>query len=299
MKSGLKPGRRVRRVGLVTRYSSAAAIALSRKLERQLSRRGITVIHDVESSRARGVPGGAPRAQIARLVDLVVTLGGDGTLLSVARHPAPGVAVLGIDIGTLGFLTTCRPDESAEVLERALAGTAHIERRRLLSVRVTERSRGPRRYRVVNDAVLAKSALARIATIRVDVDGRMVSRYRGDGLIVSTPTGSTAYNLSAGGPILEPTLPALVLTPVCPHTLTLRPLVLPDSVRLDLSVENDPTDVFLTLDGQEGFPVGSSTRIAIARSSETISLVRASEASFFEVLARKLSFGGERENAAR
>ena len=173
------------------------------------------------------------------------------------------------------------------MLERALAGTAHIERRRLLSVRVTERGRAPRRYRVVNDAVLAKSALARIATIRVDVDGRMVSRYRGDGLIVSTPTGSTAYNLSAGGPILEPTLPALVLTPVCPHTLTLRPLVLPDSVRLDLSVENDPTDVFLTLDGQEGFPVGSMTRIAIARSSETISLVRASEASFFEVLARK------------
>src|ERR1019366_9056339 len=193
----------------------------------------------------------------------------------------------------------CRPDESAEVLERALAGTAHIERRRLLSVRVTERSRAPRRYRVVNDAVLAKSALARIATIRVDVDGRMVSRYRGDGLIVSTPTGSTAYNLSAGGPILEPTLPALVLTPVCPHTLTLRPLVLPDSVRLDLSVENDPTDGFLTLDGHEGFPGSSTTRIAIARSSETVSLVRASEGSFFGVLVGKLSFGGERESAAR
>ena len=299
MKSAKRAGRRVRRVGLVTRYRSAAAIALSRKLERQLVRRGITVVHDVESSRARGISGGAPRAQIARLVDLVVTLGGDGTLLSVARHPAPGVPVLGIDIGTLGFLTTCRPDESEEVLEAALAGTACVERRRLLSVRVTHSSRAPRLYRVVNDAVLSKAALARIATIRVDVDGRMVSRYRGDGLIVSTPTGSTAYNLSAGGPILEPTLPALVLTPVCPHTLTLRPLVLPDSVRLDLSVENDPTDVFLTLDGQEGFPVSSTTRIAIARSSETVSLVRASEASFFGVLVGKLSFGGERESAAR
>jgi NAD+ kinase len=116
---------------------------------------------------------------------------------------------------------------------------------------------------------------------------------------VSTPTGSTAYNLSAGGPILEPTLPAIVLSPVCPHTLTLRPLVLPDSVRLDLSVENDPSDVFLTLDGQVGFPVSATTRISIARSSETVSLVRASEASFFEVLAGKLSFGGERESAAR
>jgi len=299
VKSAEGRGRRVRRVGLVTRHRSAAAIALARKLERMLLRRGITVVHDLESSRARGVSGGAPRAQIARLVDLVVTLGGDGTLLSVARHPAPGVSVLGIDIGTLGFLTTCRPHEAGPVLEAALAGTAHIEKRRLLSVRVTDRGRAARRYRVVNDAVLSKSALARIATIRVDVDGRLVSRYRGDGLIVATPTGSTAYNLSAGGPILEPTLPAIVLSPICPHTLTLRPLVLPDSVRLDLSVENDPTDVFLTLDGQEGFPVSSTTRISIARSSETVSLVRASEASFFEVLAGKLSFGGERESAAR
>ncbi len=299
MKSAQARSRRVRRVGLVTRHRSAAALALARKLERLLLRRGIEVVHDLESSLARGVPGGAPRAQIARLVDLVVTLGGDGTLLSVARHPAPGVSVLGIDIGTLGFLTTCRPDEAGPVLEAAIAGTAHVEKRRLLSVRVTDVGRSTHRYRVVNDAVLSKSALARIATIRVDVDGRLVSRYRGDGLIVSTPTGSTAYNLSAGGPILEPTLPAIVLSPVCPHTLTLRPLVLPDSVRLDLSVENDPTDVFLTLDGQEGFPVSSTTRISIARSSETVSLVRASEASFFEVLAGKLSFGGERENAAR
>ncbi|MEO8586906.1 MAG: NAD(+)/NADH kinase [Acidobacteriota bacterium] len=302
MKAAEGRGRRVRRVGLVTRHSSTAAIALARKLERMLLRRGIAVVHDLESSRARGVPGGAPRAQIARLVDLVVTLGGDGTLLSVARHPAPGVSVLGIDIGTLGFLTTCRPSEAGPVLEAALAGKAHVEKRRLLSVRVTDGGRAPRvarHYRVVNDAVLAKSALARIATIRVEVDGRLVSRYRGDGLIVSTPTGSTAYNLSAGGPILEPTLQAIVLSPVCPHTLTLRPLVLPDSVRLDLSVENDPTDVFLTLDGQEGFPVSSTTRISIARSGETVSLVRASEASFFEVLAGKLSFGGERESAAR
>jgi NAD+ kinase len=299
VKSAEPRGRRVRRVGLVTRHRSTAALALARKLERLLVRRGITVVHDLEASRARGVSGGIPRAQIARLVDLVVTLGGDGTLLSVARHPAPGVSVLGIDIGRLGFLTTCRPHEAGPVLEAALSGTAHVERRRLLSVRVTDGTRAPRRYRVVNDAVLSRSALARIATIRVDVDGRLVSRYRGDGLIVATPTGSTAYNLSAGGPILEPTLRALVLTPICPHTLTLRPLVLPDSVRLDLSVEDDPTDVFLTLDGQEGFPVSSTTRISIARSSETVSLVRASEASFFEVLAGKLSFGGERESAAR
>jgi NAD+ kinase len=267
---------------------------LSRKLDRALTRQGFEVVHDAESASARGGDPGVPRTQMARLVDLMVTLGGDGTLLSVARHPAPGVPVLGIDIGTLGFLTACGPEDYGPVLDAALHGRATLERRRLMSVCVVENGRPPRHYRVVNDAVLAKSALARIATIRVEVEGKMVSRYRGDGLIVSTPTGSTAYNLSAGGPILEPTMPALVLSPICPHTLSLRPVVLPDTVKLGLAVENDPTGVYLTLDGQEGFPVGSGTRISIERAKETVSLVRASDTSFFDVLSAKLSFGGER-----
>ena len=292
-----RKSRRVRRVGLVTRYSSAEAIALSRRLDRALTRRGLEVIHDLESAPARRGRGGAPRNQMARLVDLIVTLGGDGTLLSVARHPARDVPVLGIDIGTLGFLTACGPDEYEPVLEAALKGEAWLERRRLLSVTVADPGKPQRRYRVVNDAVLAKSALARIAAIRVEVDGVIVSRYRGDGVIVSTPTGSTAYNLSAGGPILAPTMPALVLTPVCPHTLSLRPVVLPDTVKLDLAVEEDPTGVFLTLDGQEGFPVAGATRISIVRAPDLVPLVRTH--SFFEVLSGKLSFGGERENAAR
>jgi NAD+ kinase len=290
---------RVRRVGLVTRYTSQEALELSRKLDRRLTRRGFEVVHDLESAAAREAGGGVARTQIARFVDLLVTLGGDGTLLSVARHPAPNVPILGIDIGTLGFLTACSPGDCDEILEEALAGTARLENRRLLSVSVAEGRRPARTYRVVNDAVLGKSALARIAAIRVDVDGRTVSRYRGDGLIVSTPTGSTAYNLSAGGPILEPTMPALVLSPICPHTLSLRPLVLPDSVRLDLRVEEDATGVFLTLDGQEGFPVSAATRISISRARETVSLIRASADSFWDVLAGKLSFGGERDNASR
>jgi NAD+ kinase len=286
----------VRRVGLVTRYSSAEAILLSKRLDRALTRRGIEVIHDLESAAARAANAGAPRNQIARMVDLVVTLGGDGTLLSVARHPARGVPVLGIDIGTLGFLTACGPDEYEPVLEAALKGEAEIENRRLLSVTVTEAGRPPQKYRVVNDAVLAKSALARIAAIRVEVDGVTVARYRGDGVLVSTPTGSTGYNLSAGGPILSPTMPALVLCPICPHTLSLRPVVLPDSVKLGLAVEEDPSGIFLTLDGQQGFPVGGATRISVVRASDVVPLVRTH--SFFDVLAGKLSFGGERENNA-
>ena len=286
--------RPVRRVGLVTRTTSGDAIHLTRMLEAWLRKRGVEVLHDAESMGARHAMGGVPRAEIARHVDLLVSLGGDGTLLSVARHPAPGVPILGIDIGTFGFLTACPPDAWEPLLTAALAGTAHVESRRMLAVDVVEPGRPRRRIRIVNDAVIGKSALARIATIRVSVDGKTVSRYRGDGVIVSTPTGSTAYNLSAGGPILAPTMPAIILTPICPHTLSLRPVVLPDHVRLTLAVEGDPSDVYLTLDGQEGFPIGSATRVNLARARETALLVRAEGSTFFDVLAKKLSFGGEK-----
>ncbi len=285
----------VRRVGLVTRTTSGDALHLTRRLEAWLKRRGIEVLHDAESMGVRHSMGGVPRAEISRHVDLLVTLGGDGTLLSVARHPSPGVAILGIDIGTFGFLTACPPDAWEPLLTDALAGTAPLESRRMLNVDVVEPGRPRRRIRIVNDAVIGKSALSRIATIRVEVDGRPVSRYRGDGVIVSTPTGSTAYNLSAGGPILSPTMPAIILTPICPHTLSLRPVVLPDNVRLGLAVEGDPSDVYLTLDGQEGFPIGSATRVRIARARETALLVRAHGSTFFDVLAKKLSFGGEKK----
>jgi NAD+ kinase len=285
----------VRRVGLVTRTTSGDALHLTRRLEAWLRKRGMEVLHDAESMGVRHSMGGVPRAEISRHVDLLVTLGGDGTLLSVARHPSPGVAILGIDIGTFGFLTACPPDAWEPLLTDALSGTAPLEARRMLNVDVVEPGRPRRRIRIVNDAVIGKSALSRIATIRVEVDGRPVSRYRGDGVIVSTPTGSTAYNLSAGGPILAPTMPAIILTPICPHTLSLRPVVLPDNVRLGLAVEGDPPDVYLTLDGQEGFPIGSATRVRIARARETALLVRAHGSTFFDVLAKKLSFGGEKK----
>ena len=285
----------VRRVGLVTRTTSGDALHLTRRLEAWLRKRGIEVLHDAESMGVRHSMGGVPRAEISKHVDLLVTLGGDGTLLSVARHPSPGVAILGIDIGTFGFLTSCPPDAWEPLLTEALAGTAPLEARRMLNVDVVEPGRPRRRIRIVNDVVVGKSALSRIATIRVEVDGRPVSRYRGDGVIVVTPTGSTAYNLSAGGPILAPTMPAIILTPICPHTLSLRPVVLPDNVRLGLAVEGDPPDVYLTLDGQEGFPIGSATRVRIARARETALLVRAHGSTFFDVLAKKLSFGGEKK----
>ncbi|MFI5181330.1 MAG: NAD(+)/NADH kinase [Thermoanaerobaculia bacterium] len=296
---GARKSRPIRRIGLVTRYTSREALELAHSLDRSLRRRGFSVIHDAESAAARGTPG-IPRSEIAAASDLVVTLGGDGTLLSVARHPVPGVPVLGVDIGgTLGFLTACSPEEFPRLLEAAIRGEASVEQRRLLAVTVSQPGRPPRQYQVVNDAVVSRSALARIAVIRVEADEAVISRYRGDGVIVATPTGSTGYNLSAGGPILEPQMPALLLTPICPHTLSLRPLVLPDSVRLELAVEGEPTDVYLTLDGQEGLPVSSAMRISVARAPVSVGLVRHSKDSFFDVLAGKLSFGGGRGNGRR
>ena len=210
---------RVRRVGPGPPYTSPDALDLSRKLARRLPRRGYEVVHDLGSAAARESEGGTARTQVARAVDLLVTLGGDGTLLSVARHPAPDVPILGIDIGTLGFLTTCGPDDYEEILEANLAGTARLEERRLLSVSVAEGRRPPRTYRVVNDAVLSKSALARIAAIRVDVDGRTVSRYRGDGLIVSTPRAPPpTTSRPAAHPGADDARPVLS-PPICPHTL--------------------------------------------------------------------------------
>ena len=238
MKAARK-SRRIRRVGLVTRYTSAEALELSHTLARTLRRRGLTVVHDAESMAARGESGGVPRSAIARAVDLVVTLGGDGTLLSVARHPARGVPVLGVDIGgTLGFLTACNPEEFPRLLEASLRGEAAVEPRRLLAVTVLEAGRPPRRYRVVNDAVVSRTALARIATIRVAADGAVVSRFRGDGIIVSTPTGSTAYSLAASGPIVVPSVESIILNPICPHTLTARPTVIPASSVVTLEVES-------------------------------------------------------------
>jgi hypothetical protein len=150
-------------------------------------------------------------------------------------------------------------------------------------VTVAEPGKPPRKHRVVNDAVLSRSALARIATICVRVGGAVISRFRGDGIIVATPTGSTGYNLSAGGPILEPLLPALTLTPICPHTLSVRPLILPDSVRLELAVENDPTDVYLTLDGQENFPAGGED----ARHGGAVATDRGARAPLRQLLLRR------------
>jgi NAD+ kinase len=281
---------RVETVGVVAKRSPTAT-AVARELAEWLGRRGHGVRLDLETRSSLQRDDIQPLAQDGGC-DLIVVLGGDGTLLSVARRHAGGPPILGVNLGRLGFLTEIAREELYPTLVEVLAGEFVSEPRSLLEVTL-ERADGRRQtYLALNDAVLAKTALSRIIELELVVDGRPVSRYRADGLVVSTPTGSTAYNLSAGGPILHPLLPVAVLTPICPHTLTLRPLVVPDTSRVEVTLRTPRESVYLTVDGQEGDTVGHGDRVRIVRHAAQVQLVRAGvPRSIYEGLRSKLHWG--------
>jgi len=282
---------RFRRIGLVSK-PVRDALRLATALSRALKRRSLSVTLDEATAEALGKPDGVSRRRIAREVDLVLVIGGDGTLLSVARFAPTGTPVLGINVGVLGFLAGLGREEALPRLDEVLSGGFREDRRRRLDVTVRE---GPHRgtYRALNDAVLTKEAIARISTFSVSVAGDPVARFRADGVIVATPTGSTAYNLSAGGPILHPQLPAIVVTPICPHSLAQRPLVVRASDRIGLRVldRGRREGLHLTLDGQEGFPVRPGTPIEIRSSPSAVTLLRPPESDHFRKLSEKLNWG--------
>jgi NAD+ kinase len=293
MKGSRASAPRFSRVGIVAKTSSEPALRLAATLEGALKRRKRKVLLDDRTAEALGRPGGVPRSRISRDADLVIVLGGDGTLLSVARAAPPETPLLGVNVGLLGFLAGLSQKELISRLDDVLAGRFREDRRGALDVDVP---RGPHHghYRALNDAVLNREALARISTFAIVLDGRTVAEFRADGVIVSTPTGSTAYNLSAGGPILHPQLPAVVITPICPHTLAQRPLVVPATTDVRVRVvgpERRDGGVYLTLDGQEGFPIVSGLTIAVRWSSASVTLLRPPEADHFDQLAGKLSWG--------
>jgi len=221
-----------------------------------------------------------------------VVLGGDGTLLSVARTVARGVPILGVNLGNLGFLTEISRGELYPTLVEVLEGRYAIEERSLFDVELRRRKGTASRFRVLNDAVVTKSALARIIQLTLAVDGHLIARYRSDGLIISTPTGSTAYNLSAGGPIVHPLLPVVVLTPICPHALALRPFVVADRSMVEVTLETQREEVYLTLDGQEGTSLGHRDVVRITRSPDVVRLVKVNVRSFYDNLRGKLRWGG-------
>lgn len=247
------------------------------------------------------LPGAAgPLEEAWAELDCLLTLGGDGTLLRGARMAAPrGVPVLGCNLGRLGFLTMVPLEALERALERLARGEFDEERRPALEVRV-ERGAGcrardePESYYAVNDAVLHKSGLARLIRLRLWADDEEVAQYSADGIILSTATGSTAYSLSAGGPILVPSLDALVATPISPHTLAVRPVVLPGDTRIGVELVADGDDVVLTVDGQAGGRVSPGDRVHAERADHPVRLLVPPEHSFFSVLRRKLRWGDVR-----
>jgi NAD+ kinase len=224
--------------------------------------------------------------------DLIVVLGGDGTMISTARLTGDReVLVLGINYGSLGYLTEFRIEEMFPALEMILKGDFEIDRRVMLDVEHWRADEKLTSGRVLNDVVINKAALARIIELEVELNNLYVNSFRADGLIVATPTGSTAYNLSAGGPIVYPSMNAIVLTPICPFTLTNRPIVVPDKDEIVLKLKSETEGVMLTLDGQIGVPIKANDKVTIRKSSTNFNLVQPPNRNYFDVLRNKLKWG--------
>ena len=233
-----------------------------------------------------------PREQMLNGADMVIVFGGDGTLISVARiAPELSVPILGVNVGGLGFLAELSLDELFSSLTEILDGRFRLEERIAIRARVESAERKPKTFFAVNDFVINKSAIARMIDIKTYVDDSFVAKYRGDGLIVSTPTGSTAYSLAAGGPIIQPTTNVLVLSPICPHTLTNRPIVVPDSAVIKTQLESRGQEVTLTIDGQEAIPLFDGDEMLVFKALEKLKLIQSLNTDYYSILREKLSWG--------
>ncbi len=279
----------VKRVGMVARTDSRAAVRTTGELADWLRRRDVEVAIDEACLEALELPN-IPAFDLRKRYDFVIALGGDGTLLSVARSVS--APILGVNLGRLGFLTQVARAELYPSLVQILSGDFTVEKRSLFDVVLRREGGSHSAYRAFNDAVIAKNALAKIVELEIEVGGQLVAIYRCDGLILSTPSGSTAYNLSAGGPILHPILPVAVLTPLAAHTLTLRPIVVPDSEDIDITLKTRREEVFLTVDGQEGSSVGYGDTVTVKRARVTAKLIRMKQRTFYDSLREKLKWGG-------
>jgi NAD+ kinase len=286
------------RVGLVAKHNLDAAAGVLAELAGWLEARGVEPVFETHTAELAGLPPGRPTRssdELPTASDVVVVLGGDGTLIGTAGRIAQAgvdVPILGVNFGSLGFLTEITLPELYESLESVLEGEAEIEERLMLHARTLRDGAVFANRIVVNDVVITKAALSRIIDLSVFVGDQLVMQVRADGLIVATPTGSSAYNLAAGGPIVHPSVDALVLTPIAPHMLTNRPVVLPaeSEVRVE-PLMNGNEEVYATYDGQWGHPLAAEDVVEIRRAERCLRLVRASNRTYFDVLRQKLKWG--------
>ena len=288
----------IKRVGIVAKLRLHAVAAHLAETAAWLEARGIEPVFETETAALGGVGSGrraAGRDELPRLVDLLLVFGGDGTFLAVADRVAESgrdIPILGVNFGHLGFLTEVAWPEMFASLEAAIAGQAAIDNRLVIKASVQRGGRETARRYALNDVVITRAALSRIVHLSVTVGGQFVASFHADGLIISSPTGSTAYNLSAGGPVVHPTVDALVLTPIAPHMLSNRPVVIPAStevvvvpVALDAGEE-----VFLSIDGQSGQSLEPGDEVHVARHDQPVRLVESASHNYFEVLRKKLKW---------
>ncbi len=283
----------VKCAGIVAKPKLSSVVAVVNQLIEWFSIRQIEVILDQETASIIGdLERAIPKQELPSRCDLMVVLGGDGTLLSVARLASGrSVPILAVNFGSLGFLTEITLEETFTTLDRVLEGTASTQKRMMIDISVVRENQSFANYQALNDGVLTKGALARIIDIDVRIDNNFVATYKADGLIVSTPTGSTAYALSAGGPIVFPTLGAMLVTPIASHTLTFRSLLVPDTVSIEMSLKATQESVFLTVDGQVGLALKGEDHILVQKSKSTIELIESADKNFFDILRRKLKWG--------
>ena len=285
-------GRRFRRVAVLAKPGTHEGQRIAFELGSWLRARDVAVRFDELTAKALGLKDGIRADTLPAGTDLVIVAGGDGTLLSAARLAGPlGIPILGVNFGGLGFMTELQPEELYTALERLLRGEYEIEEREALRVRFRRGRKLLGEFALLNDAVVTKTARARMLVIELRIDAELVATYTSDGLIIATPTGSTAYNLSAGGPILDPRMSAFVIAPICPHAMSYRPLVVPGGVRIEVTLRSLTEEAYLTLDGQVGFPMKQLDTIVVDRHPRSVRLVRVAHRGFFEVLQRKLHWG--------
>ena len=281
----------IKTVGVISKPNTQAAYALVPKLLKWLHDRGIAARID-EPTAVYGGGNGIPRADVPEGCDLVIVLGGDGTLLSAVRAIGRReIPLFPVNLGSLGFLTAISVDEVFPELERALRGEHRVALRKLLNTQVVRDGKTIATFDALNDAVLTKSDIARMIDLDVFVSEQLVCAYKADGLIISTPTGSTAYSLSAGGPIIFPSVPAICLPPICPHMLTNRPVIVPDTSIIRVISRGPDESVYLTIDGQVGLPIRQNDTLVCHSTQYTLHLIRPPRQMFFDVLRQKLKWG--------
>ena len=285
-------GKTLKTCGIITKRNKPEALDLTKSIVAWLDKKGIRTLVDKDVAERIGHPNIIERENIPPNVDLIVVLGGDGTLLSVARQKnIASIPILGVNLGGLGFLTETFKEETFQALEKVVAGDFETDKRLMLKATVYRGGKVVGESTVVNDVVINKGALARIIDLETYIDGGYLATFKADGLILSTPTGSTAYSLAAGGPIVYPSLDSIVMSPICPHTLTNRPLVLPDSCEIRIILKSANQDVHITLDGQEGMPLKGDDIVEVRKAGNHIHLIKSSSKTYFELLRTKLRWG--------